>query len=302
MSENRAIVTRQPASEVELIRDLADVLKVSQYVADSKLFGCDGAPQAFVKILAGRAMGFDPITSMSSIHIIEGKPSPGADLIAAAIRRKGSGYDYETVEVNDDVAHLKFYRLVGDSKKLLGEVRYTFEECSKKGWHLTANGKPKQTWIQKRANMLFARAITDGKRFYCPDVLTSVFDRDEIDSPAFEKPTPVPAQVVTKPNVVNPQLGHEPERPTELVVNDDGSLSDSVDAMTECRARIEALQNELGVSTATMRSRLISNFQVESIHELHDLPSLQKLEQMLLSAKAARQKGKTPVTATPAQS
>lgn len=291
MSESRAIVAREQAGEIDLVRNLEDVSRIANFVAESKLFGGIKIAEAVVKILAGREMGFNAMQSMTSIHIIEGKPAPGADLIAAALRRKGSGYDFKIDEISDQACQVTFYRYVDGKKEVAGTLRYTMEEVKKKGWHLTKGGKEKDPWIQKPANMLFARVITDGKRFFAPDVLGSVFDKDEIDSPAASSP-PTVEVVYSEPVRPQPAIANasaaDPERPTELVVNDDGSLSDSVDLMTECRVRIEALQNELGISPATMRSRLISNFQAESIHELHDLPSLQRLEQMLLSAKAAR--------------
>lgn len=46
---------------------------------------------------------------MSCIHIIQGKPTIGAGLIASTV--KGSGkYDYKVVKLDDKIAHLTSIR------------------------------------------------------------------------------------------------------------------------------------------------------------------------------------------------
>lgn len=311
MSESRAIVARpSTAGEIDMISNLKELIEISKFLAAADLKDSSNPSVVMAKILAGRAWGFDAMSAIAGIHIINGKPEAGADLIAAAIRREGSGYDFELNECTDEACQVTFYRFMKDGTKLeQGKIRYTMKEAKDKGWHLSGKNV-KDVWIKHPANMLYAAVMRDGKRRYCPDVLTSVAGIEDVDeSTPLVRPADVQDAVRRNSaplvNVVKAEVAKDPERPTELVVNDDGSLSDSVDAMTECRERIEVLQKEAGVSDDRMKSRLAMNFHVESIHELHDLPALQKLEQMLLSAKAARQKGKngaaTAITTSPTQ-
>lgn len=303
MPENRAMVARQPAGEIDLIRSIEDAAKIADFIARSKLFACNNAAEAFVKILAGREMGFGPMESMASINIIEGKTSPGADLIAKAMRRKGSGYDFDVNEISDDACKISFYRIAGDGTcKEMGRLRYTYEEAKSKGWNLTQKGTEKMTWRTKTANMLFARVITDGKRFFCPDVLTSAFDQDEIDSPTFRDSIPV--EVVAAGNatpqpVLNGQIPNaaDSEQSTTLIVNPDGTLTDDLDAITATRSRVESLIVELGFTAGQVRKKLQRDYGgAESTYQVNDLALLNKLESELLAAKSKRQ-SKNNVTA-----
>jgi hypothetical protein len=55
----------------------------------------DGA-KALVKILAGKEIGVTPFQAMTNIHIIQGKATMGANLIAAKVNGSGR-YDYRVM-------------------------------------------------------------------------------------------------------------------------------------------------------------------------------------------------------------
>src|SRR5690349_18072678 len=61
---------------------LGDVLARTGYFKDVK-----DAGQAVAKILYGAELGIGPMASMMGVHIIEGKPSPSATLMATLIKR-----------------------------------------------------------------------------------------------------------------------------------------------------------------------------------------------------------------------
>jgi hypothetical protein len=161
-----------PTTLVELFQ-LAKVLAESGYFASSRQ-----PAQALVKILAGRELGFPMIASLTGIHIIEGRPSVGSHLLAAAIRSSGR-YDYEITEHTDQVCAIRFKRLIGQEWVNLEPVeRITLAEAREKGW--TRN---KSTWEKTPKNMLFARCITNGQKFHCPDLFSGllVYDADELE-------------------------------------------------------------------------------------------------------------------------
>jgi hypothetical protein len=106
---------------------------------------------------------------MTGIHIIQGKPTIGAGLIASRV--KGSGkYDYKVIEASEKVCSIDFYQ--GATK--IGNSTFTIDDAKKA---LTKN-------IDKfPKNMLFARAISNGVKWYCPDVFSGpVYVPEEMPS------------------------------------------------------------------------------------------------------------------------
>ena len=84
MNDQTAVVVAAPAAEVDLFR-MGQVLADSGYFQDARQ-----AAQAIVKVMAGRELGFGPIASMTGIHIIQGRPAIGADLMAKAAMHFGN--------------------------------------------------------------------------------------------------------------------------------------------------------------------------------------------------------------------
>jgi hypothetical protein len=136
-----------------------DIMNISKAFYESGMFtDIKSVAQAMVKISAGQEIGIPPFAAMTGIHIIQGKPTIGAGLIAS--RLKGSGkYDYRVVEASEKVCSIDFFQ--GNTK--IGNSTFTIEDAKKA---LTKN-------IDKfPKNMLFARAISNGVKWYCPDIFS----------------------------------------------------------------------------------------------------------------------------------
>jgi hypothetical protein len=134
-------------------------MNISKAFYESGMFtDIKSVAQAMVKISAGQEIGIPPFAAMTGIHIIQGKPTIGAGLIAS--RLKGSGkYDYRVVEASEKVCSIDFFQ--GNTK--IGNSTFTIEDARKA---LTKN-------IDKfPKNMLFARAISNGVKWYCPDIFS----------------------------------------------------------------------------------------------------------------------------------
>lgn len=118
--------------------------------------------QLATKILAGREIGLGPFASAQGIHIIQGRPAVGANLMASAV--KGSGrYNYRVREISATVCRIEYFERMGDKWDSIGISEFTLEDARKAG---TKN-------LDKFArNMLFARAMSNGVRWYCPDVFS----------------------------------------------------------------------------------------------------------------------------------
>lgn len=138
---------------------MSEIQTISKTFFESGLFvDTKSAAQAMVRILAGQEIGIPPFAAMSGIHIIQGKPTIGAGLIASRV--KGSGkYDYVVKEMTDKVCTIEFFQ----SGKSIGSTSFSIEDAKKAGTK-NLDKYPK--------NMLFARCISNGVKFYCPDVFS----------------------------------------------------------------------------------------------------------------------------------
>lgn len=160
-------------NESTTIRSFADVQNVASAMAKSGFFtDSQNASQAIVKILAGQEIGFGPVASMMGIHIIKGKPGIGANLMASAV--KGSGkYDYRVIELTDKACELDFFERVKGEFVKVGTSRFTIEDAKRAGT---------QNLDKFPRNMLFARAMSNGVKWYVPDAFNgaTVYTPEEL--------------------------------------------------------------------------------------------------------------------------
>ena len=154
------------------IRSMDDLSRVSKMLASSGYFSdAREAAQCGVKVLAGTEMGFGAFASMAGIHIIKGKPSIGANLMAAAVKRHPN-YNYRVLEHSAEVCRVEFYERWDGAMQSVGVSEFTIAEARMAG---TQN-------LDKYAkNMLFARAMSNGVKWYCPDVFDApVYTPEEL--------------------------------------------------------------------------------------------------------------------------
>jgi hypothetical protein len=172
-----------------VIKDLNDIMQLAQVFTRAKLFkDTVDMNQAAVKILAGVEMGIAPFAAMTGLSIIQGKVAVGANIMAAKIKESGR-YDY-IVEQNDDKACiLKFF----ENGKEVGTSPFSIEDAKKAG--LLA----KDIWHKYPRNMLFARAISNGQRWFCPGVLgkSAVYTPEELQELPEVEINPAPNPITT---------------------------------------------------------------------------------------------------------
>lgn len=166
MSENSIIPIETGLPET---LELGKILAASGFFDDVKQ-----AAQAVVKILAGREIGIGPIAAMTGIHIIKGKPAVGAGIIASAIKRSGR-YNYRIKQHDNTVCAIEFFERNGDKWESVGISTFTIEDAKKAGT---------QNLDKYPRNMLFARAISNGARWYTPDIFGGpVYTPEELVQP-----------------------------------------------------------------------------------------------------------------------
>lgn len=155
-----ALVQRQ-TQDIDTMT-LGDILASSGYFKDAR-----DASQAIVKILAGRELGFGPIAAMTGVHIIQGRPSLSANLMAAAIKNGGK-YNYRVKTLTNKECSIEFFEC-GES---VGVSTFTEADAKLAGTQ-NMNKYPR--------NMLFARAMSNGAKWFCPDVFGGpVYTPDEM--------------------------------------------------------------------------------------------------------------------------
>jgi len=137
------------------------IRSVSEAFAKSGMFpGIRDAAQAFVKIMAGRELGFGPFASMKGVHIIQGNTALSASLMAARIKTYAGGkYDYRIVTHTDDGCELEFFQ----NGKPVGKSPFMKADAEKAGL------LKKDNWRNYPRNMYFSRALSNGAKWYCAD-------------------------------------------------------------------------------------------------------------------------------------
>ena len=146
----------------DLIRTTQDAMSIAETFYNSGMFtDIKSSSQAMVKIMAGQEFGIPPFAAMSGIHLIQGKPTIGAGLMAQRVKKSGK-YTYNVLQLTDAICELEFIQL---PKTVLGKSTFTIDDAKKAGTK-NIDRFPK--------NMLFARAISNGVRWFTPDIYESV--------------------------------------------------------------------------------------------------------------------------------
>ena len=222
----------QPATAI-VPNSVDQVLTLAKLMAESGVFSdARDAPQAAVKILAGREMGFGPFQSMAGIHIVKGKPTMSANLIAAAIRRSGR-YDFRVKQHDDQKCVIEFTM----DRQPIGVSIFTIEDAKKAG--LASN----DNYRKYPKNMLYARAMSNGAKWHCPDVFGGpVYTPDELGA------------------IIDPEEGTVIDVSPEPVK----VLPAKITITSEQREELEQLIRRKGADAA----RLLSYYEVESLSDL----------------------------------
>lgn len=195
--------------------NMQELMSMASLFAESKMFqDAQSAAQAFVKIQAGNEIGVPPFQAMSGIHIIKGKTTLGAGIIASRV--KGSGkYDYLVKEMTDENCSIDFTQ----SGRFIGNSAFSIADARKAG---TQN-------IEKfPRNMLFARAISNGVKWFAPDVFSGpVYVEGEIEE------TPNTTKDIVHEEIKAKEKAHEG---TLLLTENDKlyrSVTDDVDLIVQ---------------------------------------------------------------------
>lgn len=163
-----AIVKYQPIiNNVDDLQRVARMYALSAYF-DAKGDGHQAIAQIATKIMAGQELGYGPFTSVNGIHVIQGKPSLSANLMAAAVKAHPH-YNYKVREMTDKNVSIEFF----EDGESIGKSEFSIEDARK---------AKTQNLDKFPRNMLFARALSNGVKWYCPDVFNgnAVYTPEEL--------------------------------------------------------------------------------------------------------------------------
>lgn len=171
---NTALTTSGTFNLAETIQ-LGDILAHSGFFSDSR-----EAAQAVAKIMAGAELGIPPVAAMTGIYIVKGRVTLSANLMAACIKRSGV-YTYR-VSWPENGCRIEFFER-GES---IGVSEFGAVEQKRAG----LGG---DVWSKFPRNMWFARAMSNGAKWYCADVFAGpVYTPDELGEAVTEEGEVIP--------------------------------------------------------------------------------------------------------------
>lgn len=153
------IIRANDVPDIDELKRLGIMLATSGYF-EANAKADVAVAQMCVKVLAGRELGFGPFASVNGIHVIKGKPAVSANLMAAAVKGNPR-YDYRVRQMDNDAVSLEFFEFVDGKRESLGLSTFTKQDAAKAGT---------QNMDKFGRNMMFARAMSNGVKWFCPDV------------------------------------------------------------------------------------------------------------------------------------
>ena len=161
---NNQLAVIQP-EQFETTQRVAKAMVASGYFEDAK-----DVAQAVVKIMAGQEMGLPPFASMTNIHIIKGKPVLGANAMATLIKQHPQ-YDYKIKRIDATGCIITFF----ENGAELGDSSFTDVDAK-------AAGLGGNSWQKFPRNMHFARAMSNGAKWFTPGIFggAPVYTPDEL--------------------------------------------------------------------------------------------------------------------------
>jgi hypothetical protein len=168
---NQELTVYQP-QELSL-RTIEELASFGKVMVESGMFpDVKSQAQAIVKILAGRELGLPALYSLQHVLVIKGKTCIDAGCMANLIAKSGR-YSYRILLHTDMECEIAFF----DGDRQMGPTsRFTIADA--KAADLFGNAG--DMWKKYPRNMLFARALSNGARWYLPHVIGGAYTPEEI--------------------------------------------------------------------------------------------------------------------------
>jgi len=154
-------------------RDFSGAWEMAQIVCKSRLAPSIQTPEAAFLVMAlGSDMGMSLSQSLRGIQIIEGKPSPTADCLAACVLRSGLAEYF--IEVETDKTH-STWETRRKGEKLPRRSTFSMDDAKQAGLV-----KPNGNWAKYPERMMKARAKAFLARDVYPDLTLGLYTPEEL--------------------------------------------------------------------------------------------------------------------------
>jgi hypothetical protein len=147
----------------------------------------------------GRALGLDVVTTITTIHVIKGKPTQSADLMLSRAREAG-----HKVRIRQQPGQCTVSIWRSDDPDFENAITWTYDDAVTAGLCELRDGRPysrsqkgeKQNWEKYPRAMLRARAISECVRSACPEVLHgAIYTAEELGARVDDAGIPLDAEV-----------------------------------------------------------------------------------------------------------
>lgn len=210
----------------DLVRadDLGAKVTYAKHLAQAGLLpkAYQGQPgNVLLAVEMGESLGIPTMTAISSIHIVDGKPTASAGLMSALVRRAG-----HRLRVTGDDSHAVAEIVRADDPDFTFRAEWTMDRAKAAG--LTGKG----VWKSYPAAMLKARAISEVARDACQEALSGVIYTPEELGAAITvdadgemvmqaQPTPAPLEDIVDAEVVEEDTSSPRDWPRDIATADD---------------------------------------------------------------------------------
>ena len=162
-----------PVEEWQVLKEKALFIAKSQFYSD-----LNGMEKAATIMMQGAELGLQPMAAVRNIHVIKGKPTLSAQLMAALVIKAGHPR-IRIVEHNDKICKVAARR---KDESEWQEYAFTIEKAAKAGLVERDGGM----WKKYPENMLYSRAISNICRMVFPDIFAGLYTPDELADGATE--------------------------------------------------------------------------------------------------------------------
>lgn len=141
--------------------DAVGLIRWGKVIVASQVFSQFRTPaEVAVAVLAGREQGLRSIESLNSVFFVNGRPTWTANALAGFVK-KSRRYDFRVKTRTETTCELVFLQ---DGQEV-GTSVWTLKDAERAGL------AGKDVWRKYPRQMLFARALSEGVRVYCPDLI-----------------------------------------------------------------------------------------------------------------------------------
>lgn len=216
-------IVQQETAAFEMVQRQARMFLQSGYFKNVK-----DMAQACVKMEIARSVGLHPIQGLMGIHFVQERLTFEASIMGAVAKR--AGYLMRQIKHDATIAHIEFFH---PNQGKLGESLFTIQDAQ------TAGLTGKDNWKKYPKNMLWARAMANGCRWFCSDAFGGpVYTPEELGAEVDDTGKPV----LVNGSVTGDGVSDKAQDLTAALTGD-FSNGQTLNAVTD--AQIEAAQAKL---------------------------------------------------------